>query len=59
MMRTATRVLVTHQRQFLPECDSIVIMKNGKIEASGTWDELADHEMLQKLKVDGKSKEVV
>lgn len=36
----ATRVLVTHQLQFLPEADIVVKMEHGRIVATGTYAEL-------------------
>ena len=41
-MAKVTRVLVTHQLQFLPEADLIVKMDNGRIVATGTYQELVD-----------------
>lgn len=41
-MAKATRILVTHQLQFLPEADLIVKMDNGRIVATGTYQELVD-----------------
>ncbi len=35
-----TRVLVTHQVQFLPEADMIVVVQGGRIAAQGGYDEL-------------------
>eukprot|EP00899_Mesostigma_viride_P010623 jgi/Mesvir1/19562/Mv07034-RA.1 len=35
-----TVVLVTHQLQFLPECDFVFVMKQGAIEHKGTFEEL-------------------
>ncbi|XP_049854957.1 ATP-binding cassette sub-family C member 4-like [Schistocerca gregaria] len=40
---TKTRVLVTHQLQYLKEADIIVILNNGKIEAQGTFSELVNN----------------
>ncbi|KAJ3075759.1 hypothetical protein HDU98_006997 [Podochytrium sp. JEL0797] len=37
---TRTRVLVTHQLHFLPQCDSIIFMKNGEIAEQGTFAQL-------------------
>ena len=36
----ATRVLVTHQLQFLPQADLVVKMEHGRIVATGTYNEL-------------------
>lgn len=35
-----TRILVTHQLQFLPEADMIVVLRSGQITNVGTYDEL-------------------
>lgn len=35
-----TRILVTHQRQYLPKCDRIAVLRNGSLIACGTWSEL-------------------
>ena len=35
-----TVVLVTHAIQYLPECDRVIVMDEGKIAESGTYDEL-------------------
>ena len=35
-----TRILVTHGIQFLPQTDFIVVMKNGEISETGTYDKL-------------------
>ena len=44
MCKNQTRVLVTHAVDFLHLCDRIVVMKNGKISAIGTYEELAADE---------------
>ncbi|KAI4466024.1 atp-binding cassette sub-family c [Holotrichia oblita] len=36
-----TRILVTHQLQYLKKADLIIVLNNGKIEAQGTFDELS------------------
>ncbi|KAJ3031489.1 UNVERIFIED_CONTAM: hypothetical protein HDU68_003429 [Siphonaria sp. JEL0065] len=35
-----TRILVTHQLHFLPQCDKIVVMKDGEISEQGPYQEL-------------------
>eukprot|EP00210_Caulerpa_lentillifera_P006266 g5985.t1 len=45
LMKNSTRLLVTHQKQFLPNCDRIILMNNGEIECIGTWNELASHHL--------------
>lgn len=35
-----TRVLVTHQVQFLPRCDVVLVMHAGRVQHYGTYDEL-------------------
>jgi ABC-type transporter Mla maintaining outer membrane lipid asymmetry ATPase subunit MlaF len=35
--------LVTHGIQWLPKVDNIIVLSNGKISESGTYDELLDH----------------
>lgn len=49
MCKTKTRVLVTHALDFLNLCDRIVVMKNGKIAANGTYEELINNENLSKI----------
>ena len=34
-----TVVLVTHAIQYLPQCDSVVVMADGKIAEAGTYSE--------------------
>ncbi len=33
-------MLVTHQRQFLPMCDRVLVMRDGRVVALGTWAQL-------------------
>ncbi|XP_072935953.1 probable multidrug resistance-associated protein lethal(2)03659 isoform X1 [Epargyreus clarus] len=40
-LRNTTRVLVTHQLQFLRDVDQIIILKNGTIAAAGNFDTLS------------------
>ena len=44
-----TRVLVTHAVDFLHLADSIICLKDGKIEFSGSFDECKDHPYLREL----------
>ncbi|XP_076270121.1 ATP-binding cassette subfamily C member 4-like isoform X2 [Rhynchophorus ferrugineus] len=39
-LRGKTRVLVTHQLQYLKKADVILVINEGRIEAQGTYDEL-------------------
>ncbi|KAF7996692.1 hypothetical protein HCN44_002338 [Aphidius gifuensis] len=39
-LKGKTRILVTHQIQFLKDVDKIIVMKEGKIEAEGSYDDL-------------------
>ena len=48
-MRCSTRLLVTHQLQFLVQCDRIIVMNEGRIEADGTWKEVEGLEILKAI----------
>ncbi len=37
----STRVLVTHQRQFLPRCDRVLVLRAGRVAALGAWPDVA------------------
>ncbi|XP_012172204.1 ATP-binding cassette sub-family C member 4 isoform X2 [Bombus terrestris] len=39
-LRNKTRILVTHQVQYLKDCDYIILLNNGKIECEGTFAEI-------------------
>lgn len=39
-LNNKTRILITHQLQYLKEADLIVIVNNGSVEAKGTYQEL-------------------
>jgi len=45
----ATRLLVTHQRQYLPRCDRVVVLRGGAVAAVGTWAELSGRADLPEL----------
>jgi ABC-type multidrug transport system fused ATPase/permease subunit len=40
IMKGCTRLLVTHQRQYLRFCDRIIVLRDGRIAGQGTFDEL-------------------
>ena len=40
VLRKKTRVLVTHGISFLPAMDKIIVMRDGKISESGTYEQL-------------------
>ena len=46
ILKDKTRILVTHAVDFVHLADKIVIMKNGKIQAKGTFEELAKNEYM-------------
>eukprot|EP00210_Caulerpa_lentillifera_P007444 g7114.t1 len=58
IMKNSTRLLVTHQKQFLPHCDRIILMNNGEIECIGTWSQLSEHCLLEVMKKETSSDEV-
>ncbi|KYQ47022.1 hypothetical protein ALC60_13972 [Trachymyrmex zeteki] len=56
-----TRILVTHQLQYLQLADQIIVMNNGSIEQKGTFDQLQalGHDFMKLVKAaDTKDKEV-
>ena len=42
-LHTQTRILVTHGIGFLPQCDHVVVMVDGKITEVGSYTELIDN----------------
>jgi ABC-type multidrug transport system fused ATPase/permease subunit len=42
LLNTKTRILVTHGLSFLPQCDLIVVLREGKITEMGLYGELMD-----------------
>jgi len=36
-----TRILVTHQRQYLPKCDRIAVLRHGQLVACGPYEQVA------------------
>lgn len=39
-LKDKTRILVTHQVHLLPQCDLIIVLEDGKVKVSGTYDEI-------------------
>ncbi|CAH1117973.1 unnamed protein product [Phaedon cochleariae] len=44
-LRGRTRILVTHQLQYLKNADVIVVMNEGRIEAQGSFEELSNSDL--------------
>ena len=42
LLGSTTRVLVTHQTQFLPLADKVVILSDGRVAAQGTYEEVRE-----------------
>lgn len=57
-LKDKTRILTTHQLQFLKQADLVVIMNNGQIQKVGTFSELSENE-LQHLRQDENQQEEV
>ncbi|KAK2579975.1 hypothetical protein KPH14_012235 [Odynerus spinipes] len=59
-LKNKTRILVTHQIQYLNNCDYIIILNNGKVENEGTIEDLQSNNINSlKLLVNDKSEEKV
>ena len=43
VVTSQVRILVTHGLGFLPQCDRIVVMDDGKVTESGAYAELMDN----------------
>jgi ATP-binding cassette subfamily C (CFTR/MRP) protein 4 len=56
VMEKATRVLVTHQKQYLPRCDRILVVRQGKIVEQGTYNELAARGVAEVVIAQGKKR---
>ena len=49
LLKDKTRILVTHAVDFIHLADRIVIMKNGRITAQGTYNELSTNEYMNQI----------
>jgi len=48
-MRGKTRVLVTHAVEFIHLADHVIIMDDGRVQAQGTYEQLASHPYMLKV----------
>ncbi|XP_046746905.1 ATP-binding cassette sub-family C member 4-like [Diprion similis] len=48
-LKGKTRILVTHQLQFLGQVDDVIIIDRGKVMCQGTYDELAETSLFHEL----------
>ncbi|XP_057653041.1 uncharacterized protein LOC130891946 [Diorhabda carinulata] len=44
-LKGKTRILVTHQLQYLKKADMIIVLNGGVVEAQGTFDELSEYNL--------------
>lgn len=49
LMDGKTRILVTHAVDFIHLADHVIIMKNGRIEAQGSYEKLANHPYMKEV----------
>ena len=49
MLKDRTRILVTHAIDFVHLADRVVIMKKGKVQAQGTYEELRDNQYMKEV----------
>jgi ABC-type proline/glycine betaine transport system ATPase subunit len=56
-LKGKTRILATHAIDFLHLADKVVVMKNGKIQIQGSYDEVLDHPIVEQIvKIHNKNK---
>jgi ABC-type sulfate/molybdate transport systems ATPase subunit len=57
LMKDSTRILVTHAVEFIHLADNVIILKEGKVEAQGTYEQLKEHAyMLEIQEIHAKNK---
>ena len=49
LMKDSTRILVTHAVEFIHLADNVIILKEGKVEAQGTYEELQNHPYMNEI----------
>ncbi len=49
IMAGSTRILVTHQRQYLPQCDRVAVLRGGRLVALGSYQEIAQLQLPELL----------
>lgn len=60
LMKQKTRILTTHAVDFVKMADHVVIMKDGKIAAQGSYEHLGDHSYIKQIeKIDQENKNEV
>ena len=49
LMKNSTRILVTHAVDFIHLADHVVILKEGRVEAQGSCEEIVDHPYMSEI----------
>lgn len=52
ILRKHTRILVTHQTQFLPQTDCVVLLEQGRVAAQGTYQELVETNKINPIEIE-------
>lgn len=48
-MKDKTRILATHAVEVIRKADHVIIMKNGKVQAQGTYSEIKNDEYMVQI----------